>query len=84
MGADYYESEATKRQNFENKIPNMGIGEYSHIETAIIDKNCHIGNHVKIIGGKHLADGDFDSHSVKDGIVVIKKGAVIHDGTQIF
>lgn len=84
MGADYYESEETKKQNRENHIPNMGIGEYTHIERAIIDKNCHIGNHVKIIGGKHLPDGDFENHSVKDGIVVIKKGAIIHDGTQIF
>ena len=84
MGADFYESEETKESNRNNNMPNMGIGEYSHIEQAILDKNCHIGNHVKIIGGKHLQDGDFENHSVKDGIVVIKKGAVIHDGTQIF
>ena len=84
MGADYYESEETKEINRNNNIPNMGIGEHSHIEQAILDKNCHVGNHVKIIGGKHLPDGDFENHSVKDGIVVIKKGAIIHDGTQIF
>ncbi|WP_417429371.1 glucose-1-phosphate adenylyltransferase [Halpernia sp.] len=84
MGADYYESEETKIKNGENQIPNMGIGEYSHIEQAILDKNCHIGNNVKIIGGKHLSDGDFENHSVKDGIVVIKKGAIIHDNTEIF
>jgi glucose-1-phosphate adenylyltransferase len=84
MGADYYESEEVKEINRNNNIPNMGIGEYSHIEQAILDKNCHIGNHVKIIGGKHLQDGDFENHSVKDGIVVVKKGAIIHDGTQIF
>ena len=83
MGADYYESDETKLDNKNSNIPNMGIGEYSHIEQAILDKNCHIGNHVKIIGGKHMQDGDFENHSVKDGIVVIKKGAVIHDGTQI-
>jgi glucose-1-phosphate adenylyltransferase len=84
MGADYYESQETKENNKNSSIPNMGIGEYSHIEQAILDKNCHIGNHVKIIGGKHLPDGDFENHSVKDGIVVVKKGAIIHDGTQIF
>ncbi|SFH96295.1 glucose-1-phosphate adenylyltransferase [Halpernia frigidisoli] len=84
MGADYYESEETKVGNRNNNIPNMGIGEYSQIEQAILDKNCHIGNHVKIIGGKHLQDGDYENHSVKEGIVVVKKGAIIHDGTQIF
>lgn len=84
MGADYYETEETRLNNRQRQIPDMGIGEYTHIEQAIIDKNCYIGNHVKIIGGKHMPDGDYDSHSVKDGIVVVKKGAVIHDGTHIF
>lgn len=84
MGADYYESNETKIDNINNNIPNMGIGEYSHIENAILDKNCHIGNHVKIIGGKHMQDGDYENHSVKEGIVVVKKGAIIPDGTQIF
>jgi glucose-1-phosphate adenylyltransferase len=83
MGADYYESNETKIENKSRNIPNMGIGEYSHIENAILDKNCHIGNHVKIIGGKHMQEGDYETHSVKEGIVVVKKGAIIHDGTQI-
>lgn len=83
MGADYYESNETKIENINNNIPNMGIGEYSHVENAILDKNCHIGSHVKIIGGKHLQEGDFENHSVKEGIVVVKKGAIIRDGTQI-
>ena len=61
----------------------MGIGEYCHIENAILDKNCHIGSHVKIIGGKHMQEGDYENHSVKDGIVVVKKGAIIHDGMQV-
>lgn len=83
MGADYYESNETKIENRNNNIPNMGIGEHCHIENAILDKNCHIGSHVKIVGGKHMQEGDYENHSVKDGIVVVKKGAIIHDGTQI-
>lgn len=83
MGSDYYERNEAKIYNRNNNIPNMGIGEYCHIENAILDKNCHIGNHVKIIGGKHMQEGDYENHSVKDGIVVIKKGAIIPDGTQI-
>lgn len=83
MGADYYQATDEIVENENNGKPNMGIGKYCYIEYAIIDKNVKIGNNVRIIGGKHLPDGDYETHSVKDGIVVVKKGAVIKDGTQI-
>ncbi len=53
------------------------------IENAIIDKDCRIGNNVRIVGGKHLASQDQPLFTVKDGIVVIKKRAVIPDGFVI-
>lgn len=83
MGADYYQATDEIVENESKGKPNMGIGKYCYIEYAIIDKNVKIGNNVRIIGGKHLPDGDYETHSVKDGIVVVKKGAVIKDGTQI-
>lgn len=83
MGADYYQATDEIVENENKGKPNMGIGKYCYIEYAIIDKNVKIGNNVRIIGGKHLPDGDYETHSVKDGIVVVKKGAVIKDGTQI-
>ncbi|HCN11250.1 MAG TPA: glucose-1-phosphate adenylyltransferase, partial [Chryseobacterium sp.] len=54
-----------------------------YIERAILDKNCSIGDNVRIIGGKHLPDGDYETHSIKDGIVVVKKNAQIAPGTHI-
>lgn len=83
MGADYYESLDSRSENESRGRPNLGIGKFCYIENAIIDKNCHIGDNVRIIGHALLPDGDFDSYSVKDGIVVIKKDAVIPDGTVI-
>lgn len=83
MGADFYQSTEEIMQNEQKGIPNIGVGKYCYIERAILDKNCRIGNNVKIIGGKHMPDGDYDTHSVKDGIVVVKKNAVIPDGTYI-
>lgn len=83
MGADYYEDAKQLAENAEKGYINIGVGKYCYIERAILDKNCRIGNNVRIIGGRHLPDGDYDTHSVKDGIVVVKKGAIIHDGTQI-
>ncbi|RZK14578.1 MAG: glucose-1-phosphate adenylyltransferase, partial [Pedobacter sp.] len=61
----------------------IGIGDRCYINNAIIDKNCRIGNDVKINGGPHLEDGDFELYAVKDGIVVVKKGAVLPSGTVI-
>jgi glucose-1-phosphate adenylyltransferase len=53
------------------------------IKNAIIDKNTYIGNDVKINCGKKLEDGDYGTHTVQDGIVVIKKRAIIPNGTTI-
>ncbi|SHI58487.1 glucose-1-phosphate adenylyltransferase [Cruoricaptor ignavus] len=83
MGSDFYEDARQLAENEMQGTHNIGIGKYCYIERAILDKNCRIGNNVRIIGGRHLADGDFETHSIKDGIVVVKKNAIIPDGTHI-
>ncbi|MGC4129597.1 MAG: glucose-1-phosphate adenylyltransferase [Bergeyella sp.] len=83
MGADFYQDTEEIVANDNVGAPNLGVGKYCYIDKAILDKNCRIGNNVRIIGGKHLPDGDFDTHSIKDGVVVVKKNAVIPPGTQI-
>lgn len=83
MGGDRYQTLNELSEAAESKIPVMGIGERCYIKNAIIDKNCFIGNDVRINGGPHLADGDFKTHTIKDGIVVVKKMAVIPNGTVI-
>lgn len=83
MGSDYYETMAEMVHNAERGIPKLGIGERSYIRNAIIDKNCRIGNDVRINGGNHLENTDHSLYVVKDGIVVIKKGAIIPDGFVI-
>lgn len=81
MGSDYYESlKDVEEQRIEIL---MGIGERCHIENAIVDKNCRIGDDVIIKGGKHLEDQETETYSIKDGIVVLKKGALIPKGTRI-
>ena len=83
MGADFYQDTKEIVSNDNSGIPNLGVGKYCYIERAILDKNCRIGDNVRIIGGNHLPDGDFDHHSIKDGIVIVKKNAIIEPGTQI-
>ena len=81
MGNDYYETLDEMNRNKISIV--MGIGERCFIKNAIIDKNCRIGDDVRINGGQHLKDCETDTYCVRDGIVVIKKGAVIPKGFVI-
>jgi glucose-1-phosphate adenylyltransferase len=83
MGSDYYETLQDITQESEKGIPAMGVGQRCQIHRAIIDKNCRIGNDVIIRGGEHLENKDHPLYAVKDGIVVVKKGAIIPDGFVI-
>lgn len=84
MGSDYYEQlEDVLELGSTQAPPPVGVGERCYIENAILDKNCRIGNNVRIKGGKHLKDGDFETYAVCDGIVVVKKEAVIVNGVTI-
>ncbi len=81
MGSDYYESlEEIEHKKIEIIL---GIGERCFIKNAIVDKNCRIGDDVRINGGQHLEDVETDLYVVRSGIVVIKKGAVIPAGYVI-
>jgi glucose-1-phosphate adenylyltransferase len=83
MGTDYYETLEEMNASVTNGLPKLGIGERCYIKNAIIDKNCRIGNDVRINGGKHLNNSDHLLYTIKDGIVVVKKGAVLPDGFVI-
>lgn len=84
MGADFYETEAAKKDNKAKGVPNLGIGKNCKINKAIIDKNAHIGENCCInVSGRKYEDGDHGLFYSADGIIVIRKGAVIPNGTVI-
>lgn len=83
MGSDFYQTLEEIERVKEQGSPLVGVGENCYIENAILDKNCCIGDNVRIKGGVHLGDGDFDTHAIRDGIIVVKKRAVIPSGTEI-
>src|SRR5471030_1178503 len=83
MGSDNYQTLEQIEESRLSDSPIMGIGDRCHIKNAIIDKNTYIGNDVKINCGGKLEDGDYGTHTVQDGIVVIKKRAIIPNGTII-
>ncbi len=84
MGADEYETidDMNNARFVENK-PVIGVGDNCFISGAILDKNCRIGNNVQIIANPNLLEGDYGKYVVKDGIVVVKKNAIIEDNTKI-
>ena len=83
MGSDYFETLEDIKDDMEKSLPKVGVGDNCYIKNAIIDKNCRIGNNVKINGGTHLPDSDQLLYTVKDGIVVVKKNSVLPDGFVI-
>ncbi|SKB77383.1 glucose-1-phosphate adenylyltransferase [Parapedobacter luteus] len=83
MGSDFYQTLHEIEDARANGFPLVGVGENCYIENAILDKSCCIGDNVRITGGAHLADGDFDTHAIRDGIVVVKKRAILPAGTVI-
>ncbi|MGZ8523534.1 MAG: glucose-1-phosphate adenylyltransferase [Chitinophagaceae bacterium] len=83
MGSDYYETLADIAKDKAQGIPLLGIGNRYYINNAIVDKNCRIGDDARINGGAHLENTDQPLYTIKDGIVVIKKGAIIPNGFVI-
>jgi glucose-1-phosphate adenylyltransferase len=82
MGADFYDSSAMPDPNRPKGSPDIGIGKDVLIERAIIDKNARIGDGAKLIGGDK-PDAEGDQWTLRDGILVIHKNAVISPGTEL-
>jgi glucose-1-phosphate adenylyltransferase len=81
MGNDYFQR---LEELVEREETPMGIGKHCIIEYAIVDKNVRIGDNVVIRGnpGK-LADHETDTYVIVDGIIVVKKNAIIPSGSRI-
>jgi len=83
MGSDYFETIEEMNHSLQRGLPKLGIGERCYIRNAIIDKNCRIGNDVRINGSNHLENTDHSLYTIKDGVVVVKKGSILPDGFVI-
>src|SRR5262249_19308847 len=83
IGADRFEADAERTQNRQDGRPDIGVGDGSVIERAIIDKDCRIGREVHLVNRRNLQDADGSNYVIREGIIVIPKGAVVPDGTVI-
>jgi len=83
MGADFWRGHPQDPATVDPSLPPMGVGEGTVIRRAIIDKNARIGLNVRLVNEAGLEEADGDSWFIRDGIIVIPKGAVIPDGTVV-
>lgn len=59
----------------------LGIGRDCRIERAIVDKNARVGDGCVLVGDPARPDEDGDGWYVRDGIVIVPKGAILPPGT---
>ena len=80
LGADFYEADADDVPD--RSVP-LGIGQDSVLDRVIVDKNARIGRGVRLVNQRHVEHEDGENHFIRNGIIVIPKGAVIKDGTVV-
>jgi glucose-1-phosphate adenylyltransferase len=77
MGADAWENEPP------DGLPRMGIGHDCHIRNAIIDFNARIGDGCRLVNADGVQNADHEQWTIRDGIIILHKHAVIPPGTVI-
>ncbi len=84
MGADFYETEDQLKENALHSRPHLGVGKGCRIKRAIVDKNARIGDGC-VLNGEGKADGTYANGAVivRDGVLVVPKGAVLPPGTHV-
>jgi glucose-1-phosphate adenylyltransferase len=83
MGIDYYETPAELARHRRDGTPPAGIGDGSYIENAIIDKNAQVGRNVTIRNREEHTTYEDGTVMVREGIVVVPRGAIVPDGYSI-
>jgi glucose-1-phosphate adenylyltransferase len=84
MGADYYETKEQRIAKTQNGLTHIGIGKNCKIMYSIVDKNAHIGDNC-VLNPSGKTDGRYLNGSVviRDGVLIVVKGASIPAGTTI-
>lgn len=80
LGADSYDEDAGGHERTD--IP-LGIGPDSVLDRVIVDKNACIGRGVRLVNERQAEHEDGEFYAIRNGIIVIPKGAVVPDGTVV-
>ncbi len=78
MGQDFITSKKEDDADLAAGRPVVGIGENAIIDSAIVDKNCHIGHDVVIKNPFKVQNTEeMDFGMIRDGVTCIVKGAIL-------
>ena len=83
MGNDNYETPAERAACRAQDIPPLGIGMKTVVRRAILDKQVRIGQGVQIVNAQGAETADGENYHIRDGIVIIPRGATVPNGTVI-
>jgi glucose-1-phosphate adenylyltransferase len=83
IGADLYETDEQRAANRAKGLPDLSVGDGTVIERAILDKDSRVGRNVRIVNVKGVQEAEAENYVIREGIVVISRGAVVRDGTVI-
>ena len=75
LGADFYQDEDARAAD----VP-LGIGENVVLDRVIVDKNARIAGGVTLVNQSGAREQDGDGWYIRDGIIVVPKGAVVTKG----
>jgi glucose-1-phosphate adenylyltransferase len=75
LGADYYPDESVGGHEVE-----VGIGRNVVLDRVIVDKNARIADGVRLVNDGKVVNADGDGWCIRDGIVIVPKGAVVRTG----
>ncbi len=77
LGADFYEEDTNAID-----IP-LGIGRDAVLDRVIVDKNARIGDGVRLVNAAGLDHADGDGYYIRNGIVIVPKGALLRSGVAV-
>ena len=78
MGATQF----VTRSEESSEVP-LGIGANCQIRRAIIDLDARVGHGSKLVNASDVEEADAENYSIRGGIIVVPRGAVIPPGTVI-
>ncbi len=79
LGADFYDSAP---RGGGPAVP-LGIGPDVELDRVIVDKNARIGAGARLVNAAGVTHADGPNYVIRDGILVVPKGAVIAPGTVV-
>ena len=83
MGNTRYETIEEHNANRDAGQPILGIGSNCNIRNAILDLDVRVGNNVQLINQEQVVESFQNNYTIRDGIIIIPKGAVIPHDTVI-